>query len=247
MASIVFTVLGIAGLLYGATVLATESGTGFFLVWIALGALCIGCAVAAHAGWTARIPLAVRRAGMVAGGAGLAALVALTCLVASGFNANGEPDLDYLVVLGAQVREDGPSTVLRHRLDTARDYLERNPETVCIVSGGQGPNEPWTEARGMKEYLVEHGIGADRIVEEGTSTSTVQNIANSMALMDGPSQARVGIVTNDFHVFRSTRIARRLGLDHACGIAAPSDAWFVPNNVLRECLGLVKDFAAGNL
>ena len=98
----------------------------------------------------------------------------------------------------------------------------------------------------MAAYLVERGIDPARIVEEDASTSTVENIANSMALMEGV-EGGVGIVTNDFHVFRSVRIAQRLGLENACGIAAPSDAWFLPNNMLREFFGVVKDFLAGNL
>lgn len=54
--------------------------------------------------------------------------------------------LDYIIVLGAQVRKDGPSPVLKYRLDKAVEYLNENPDTVCIVSGGQGSNEPWSEA-----------------------------------------------------------------------------------------------------
>lgn len=55
--------------------------------------------------------------------------------------------LDYVVVLGAQVRKSGPSKALRYRLDTAADYLRNSPDTICIVSGGKGANEPFPEDR----------------------------------------------------------------------------------------------------
>ena len=59
------------------------------------------------------------------------------CII-SQMHAKADGNLDYIIVLGAQVRADGPSKVLKHRLNTAIDYLEKNPETICIVSGGQG-------------------------------------------------------------------------------------------------------------
>ena len=60
----------------------------------------------------------------------------------SQMHADGREGLDYIIVLGAQVRKDGPSPVLKYRLDKAVEYLNENPDTVCIVSGGQGSNEP---------------------------------------------------------------------------------------------------------
>ncbi len=64
--------------------------------------------------------------------------------------ADPPANLDAIIVLGAQVKADGsPSNVLRYRLETASDYLEANPQTVVVVSGGQGPNEPTTEAECM--------------------------------------------------------------------------------------------------
>ncbi len=63
-----------------------------------------------------------------------------------------------MVVLGCQVMPDGePSILLRDRLDRALDYLEDHPDLTVVVSGGQGDNEPVTEARCMADYLMERG------------------------------------------------------------------------------------------
>lgn len=146
--------------------------------------------------------------------------------------------LDYIIVLGAQVRKDGPSPVLKYRLDKAVEYLNENPDTVCIVSGGQGSNEPWSEAEGMARYLQEKGIDTARILTEDQSQTTGQNITNSKKLMK--EGASVGIVTNNFHVFRALQIAKKYGLSDVCGIAADSTPKYLPNNMLREFFAEMK-------
>ena len=243
--TVLFAFLGVLSALYGVMVFATGSGTLFFAVWFVIAAGFFALALGTWLDVWARVPVPARRAGLGC----LAALLALFAVVEGAiftqFDAKGEPGLDYIVVLGAQVREDGPSVVLAHRLDTAYDYLVQNENTRCIVSGGQGYNEPWPEAQGMAEYLTARGIDPERIVLEDRSTSTVENIANSMALMEPGSS--VGVVTNNFHVFRSVRVAQELGLSDVCGLAAPSNPWYLPNNLLREFLGVCKDFAAGNI
>ena len=136
--------------------------------------------------------------------------------------------------------------VLQYRLDAAADYLAANGNTKCIVSGGQGFNEPHPEADVVGDYLEAHGVDASRITREDAALSTVENIENSMKLIGSPD-ARVGIVTNDFHVFRGVGIARKAGLVNVCGIAAPSNRWYLPNNLLREALCIAKDFVQGKL
>ena len=243
--TVLFVALGVLNALYGCTVLATGSGTAFFAVWFLLALAFFGLAIGTHLGVWDKVPALVRRGFLVVLGAAFALFIAVEGLIMTQFGAHGEPDLDYIVVLGAQVREDGPSVVLAHRLNTAYTYLAENEATVCIVAGGQGYNEPWPEAEGMANYLIGRGIDPERIVLEDQSTNTVENIGNSMAFIEPGSS--VGIVTNNFHVFRSVQIAQKLGLEDACGIAAPSNPWYLPNNLLREFLGVCKDFLARNI
>ena len=243
-------VLGILGLLCivgGVSVMLLNSGTTFFAVWYALGAILLAAGWAVHAGMWAALPAFARRAIIALVCIALAVLGFTQTLILSQIGAQGEPDLDYVVVLGAQIYDDGsPSPVLKYRLDAALDYLQENPRTKCIVSGGQGHNEPYPEADGMARYLHAQGISEERILLERTSTTTRENIANSMELMDS-TDASVGVVTNNFHVYRAMRIARKAGLDNACGIAGGSTLVYLPNNLFRESLGLVKDFAVGNI
>ena len=98
----------------------------------------------------------------------------------------------------------------------------------------------------MKDYLVDQGIGEERILTEETSTSTLENIKNASQLMEAGYQS-VGIVTNNFHVYRGTALAEKQGLKGVCGIAAGSKPLYLPNNLLREVFGIGKDVLTGKM
>lgn len=243
---ILFVLFGILCILYGIMVLMIRSGTHFFAVWFALGAffLLLGFLLQNHL--LERIPKILRTVLLIAICAGVLMLAVCEGFVLRGFGSHAPAGLDYLIVLGAQVREDGPSAVLKYRLDAAADYLRDNSSTICIVTGGKGAAEPFSEGRGMKEYLVAAGIPESRIIVEDRALNTVQNIRYSKALMSSPD-ASTALVTNNFHVTRGLALARKQGLTNVCAIAAPSDPLFLPNNMLREFFGLTKDFLLGNL
>ena len=159
-------------------------------------------------------------------------------MIFSHFYDTGENNPEYIIVLGAQMREHGPSRVLRYRLDRAVEYLYEHPDAICVVSGGQGKNEPCSEAEGMAAYLEEQGIEKDRILLEPDSKTTSQNIQNSMNLI--PQDAAIGIITNNFHLFRALQTAKKEGLTNISGIAADSSPLYLPNNMLREFLAEIK-------
>ena len=238
--------IGVLCVVYSFIVFAAGSGTKFFLVWDAAGCLVILFTLIFRHGRWGRLPRALRVGVYTLLFACLLIIAAGISMIMKDFHAAGEPDLDYIIVLGAQVYEDGPSAVLQYRLDAAGEYLVKNPGTRCIVSGGQGENEPFTEAYGMKRYLIENGIPENRILVEDEAKNTTQNIEYSLPYID-PEVSGVGIVTNNFHVFRGCAIAGKAGIRHVCGIAADSAPLYLPNNMLRELLGIIKDTFAGNL
>lgn len=242
----ILIIIGILCILYGLCVKSIGSGTGFFFVWLGIGMMFELLAACVYFGVWLKLPGVIHKLLIICIAIGIIGFVAIEGCILSSFGAEGEKDLDYIIVLGAQMRESGPSLVLRYRLDKAIMYMEENTDTVCIVSGGQGRNEHISEAEGMAEYLVKNGIPEDRILLEKESMNTVQNIQNSMEYLDEETDT-VGIITNNFHLFRSVRIAKKQGIEHVTGIAADSTAFYLPNNMLREFLGLVKDYIVGNL
>ena len=157
-----------------------------------------------------------------------------------------EAGLDAIIVLGARVNEDGPSGSLRQRIDAAAWYLRDNPDTMAVASGGQGNDEPMSEAECIRRELEARGIAPERILTEDRSTSTAENLANSIALLDGRAR-RVGVVTNDFHIFRAVCLGRA-----GCGVTlSPVPArstlpGFVHYSV-REFFALCLQYVRGEL
>lgn len=227
-------------------ILTKAAGTKFFLVWpvialfFMLAGYCLGNDI--FLGW----PLWVRAVILTAAGVCAAFFLLVEGLIVLKSAGNPEEGLSHIIVLGAQMKENGPSIALARRLDRAAVYLEENPETVCIVSGGQGSNEPVSEAKGMYDYLVQKGIEPERIVMEDQSHSTKENLLNSRALIS-PEVVKVGIVTNSFHVYRSVQLAKSQGFPKAVGMGSGSGYYFLPNNLLREFFGVTKDWLSGNM
>lgn len=246
MAYICWTLAGLCVLYCIGVILTKAAGTSFYLIWFVLAAFFACLALGLERDVFSHWPRALQASALCVLGAGAAVFLFVEGLVLSGFFAKGEDGLSYIVVLGAQIRENGPSVALSKRLDRAAAYLEENPETLCVVSGGQGSNEPVTEASGMREYLLQKGIVPERIILEDQSRNTQQNLEFSRRLI--PAEVKkVGIVTSNFHVYRGTRLAKAQGFPEAVGIAAPSGVYFLPNNMLREFFGVVKDAIFGNM
>lgn len=242
----VLTVLGAASAVYGLLMAVLYPAGGFFLMWVALGAALVAVTWARRTGAWDRLARWARRLVVGAGVAVLVAVGGLCALVATAAVMVPPPGLDCLVVLGAGLRPDGaPSEALAYRLDAALEYLEDNPQTRCVVSGGQGSGEVRAEADAMADYLTGRGLDEGRLTLEDRSEDTAENVRNSVVLL-APGET-VGIVTNDFHPYRALRIAARNGLPDAAGLAAPSNPLYLPQSVLRECAAIVKDVLAGNM
>ena len=221
MKKLFLIILGIVAALYGILILQVGSGTMFWVIWELIACFFLILTFCIHKGFFI-IHKKIRRIFLLLAIIMIIVWMSVCSMIASKFTSVGEKHLDYIIVLGAQVREDGPSVVLKYRLDKAIEYLNDNTETICIVSGGQGINEPFTEAEGMADYLVRNGISKKRILLENASTNTIENIQYSKKLLK-ESYNGVGIITNDFHVFRSVQIAKMQEIENVYGIAAESN------------------------
>ena len=152
-----------------------------------------------------------------------------------------EKETPYLLVLGAKVNENGPSVSLWDRIYAARDYLEAHPQTVAIVSGGQGKDEPMSEALCMYTHLVELGIAPKRILMEDQATSTWENLHFSLDLIEtafGERPSELSILSSEYHLFRASLFTRACGVDFI-GIPAPTSRLSQKvNHFMREVAGV---------
>lgn len=231
-------IIGILFAAYGILIALLNSGSYFFVIWFLLAAIFIFLSWSLKTGRLQQIHKSIKRIVIILVVIFLGSFIFCEMKIVQGFHMQGISELDYLVVLGAQIREDGPSPVLRWRLDRSIAYLEENPQTKVILSGGQGSNEPVSEAEGMRDYLRKNGIAEERMILEDQSKTTKENLLNSKHLI-GENQS-VGIVTNNFHVYRALLIAQDVGYENVVGISAKSNGLYLPNNILREYLALLK-------
>ena len=114
-----------------------------------------------------------------------------------------------MIVLGAGLRKDKPSMLLRYRLDKAYEYAAEHPDLLIVTSGGQGRDEWIPEGQAMRDYLIEKGLPADRVLAENKSTSTEENFAFSLDILKErgySADTPIVYVSNAFHywVFKTS-------------------------------------------
>lgn len=166
--------------------------------------------------------------------------VAMSALMVYGMNQ--KPNLNTTaVVLGAQVLPSGnPSTILRGRIDAAERYLKENPKSKAILSGGQGGNEPVSEAQCMYNNLVEKGIDPSRLYLEDKSTDTTENLKFSRAILERESLGNnITIITDGFHQERARIITKQLDFKGDVGAYnAATSMKYAPTYFVREWFGI---------
>lgn len=155
---------------------------------------------------------------------------------------------DSIVVLGAAVQGTVPSLALQERINAAYNYLIANPDSIAVLSGGQGRGEEITEAACMYRELTNMGIDGSRLLLEQSSTSTIENLRFSLAILEthtGSRPAKIGIVSSEYHIFRATLFAKSLNLE-SVGIPART-SWFIIrlNYYLREVAAVWKYLVLG--
>ncbi len=201
------------------------------------------CALLRKRGQAARL----RQILTILAAAGVVILMACMNIITT----SGQTDWDraeraeYAIVLGASVNEDGgASRIMRQRLRAALEFMDRNPDAMVILSGGQGGSEPISEARCMYNTLLEMGADRERLLLEPESSTTRENLRNSFAIIEarGGTDRPVALITSEFHQRRAAFIADSVEMD-TCPVSGHTDRWFYRvNYTLREVFAFVKAF-----
>ncbi len=159
------------------------------------------------------------------------------------YTNTAQGDEKVIIVLGAKMKGNEPSLSLKNRLDTAYDFATEHPDAIIITSGGKGSDEVVAEGDGMKQYLVEKGLDASRIIAETESATTEENFKNSMQILSNLGydvSDPVVYVTNNYHCFRAGCYAKKAGFENARELPAKTPvSVFIPS-CLREILALGK-------
>lgn len=146
-----------------------------------------------------------------------------------------------IIVLGCRVRGDEPSLSLIKRVDAAYKFLLFNPESVAILSGGQGKDENISEAQCMQQFLYARGISKDRLILEDRSTSTDENIRFSLQIIETLDLDRnVAIATSEYHQKRAANICKKYGIN-STPVSSKTKWTLLPTFLLRELFAEIKE------
>lgn len=157
-------------------------------------------------------------------------------------------DKDYIIVLGSGLNKDKVTPLLAGRVDRAISFYDtqigKNAKRARLVmSGGQGVGELIPEAHAMKEYAVSKGIPEVDIICEDKSTTTKENLLNSVDMIEKDSnkditQVNVIFATSNYHVFRTALLAKELDLN-INGIGSFVKIYFYISAIIREYIGSI--------
>lgn len=174
-------------------------------------------------------------------------LILVSFIAVYGFIDNVDYTEDAVIVLGAGIRGERVTLPLKKRLDKAIEYHSKNPNALIVVTGGQGFQETVTEAYAMEKYLIEHGVDKNIILKEETATSTAENMKFSKEILDKKFESDYStvIVTNNFHIYRGTTIAKQAGFKNVTHLGAGLQWYNLMPCYLRESLAVLKMLILG--
>ena len=149
-------------------------------------------------------------------------------------------DIDCIIVLGCQVKEDGTlSHMLRDRLSRGVELYQMGAAPKLLMSGDHGRKD-YNEVAAMKQYAIDNGVPSEDVFMDHAGFSTYETVYRAKEVF----QARkVIIVTQQYHLYRALYIADSLGLE-AYGVSADHRTYAGQTmRDIREVLARVKDFA----
>lgn len=149
---------------------------------------------------------------------------------------------DFIIIHGAGLLDGEKVTpLLKRRIDKAVEayHKSKNPRIKIIASGGQGGDEKISEAQAICNYLLEEtDVPREAILLEEDSTTTYENLLFSKEMGERlVTSPRFLFVTNDYHVFRTSTYARRIGMK-GDGLGCRTAAYYIPSAFIREYIAL---------
>jgi uncharacterized SAM-binding protein YcdF (DUF218 family) len=120
---------------------------------------------------------------------------------------------DAIVVLGAAQYSGRPSPVLQSRLDHAIALWKHGYAPLLVLTGGSGKGDATTEADVGRKYAMRKGVPDNDIVVENQGRSTIESLRTVAAMLKARNVKRTILVSDPFHMFRLTILAKRFGLE----------------------------------
>ena len=133
---------------------------------------------------------------------------------------------DVVIILGGKVQGTEPNSDLKIRINKAAEYLKMHPCCIAIATGAKWrKNQDISEAECIKNNLVSQGVEESRIIIEDEATTTYENFEKSLKIIEGLNIQNpiIGILSNDYHLYRAGMIAGECGIYNPVLIGAKSE------------------------
>lgn len=144
---------------------------------------------------------------------------------------------DCIVILGAGLRGNEPSPMLKDRLDKGITCYQNGLAPKILMSGDHG-RDGYNEVQVMKQYAVSAGVPSQDIFMDHAGFSTYDSMVRAHDIFGLKNPV---IVTQKYHIYRALFIGNNVGLD-CTGI--PTDYYKYgghPYRTFREYIARCKD------
>ena len=148
-----------------------------------------------------------------------------------------------VVTLGCRLYGETPCKSLYARMDAALEFIAENGCDIVVCSGGQGSNEAISEAEAMRRYFIQNGVprpNCSRKTVRTARTTTLSSPSRRWITCSAENCYTVYFATNRYHVYRSGRTARLLGLT-AYPLPAENPQKYKLRNYVREFFSIIKN------
>ncbi|MDY3934524.1 MAG: ElyC/SanA/YdcF family protein [Bacilli bacterium] len=147
-------------------------------------------------------------------------------------------DADCILILGASIRNNQPSPMLKDRLTEGINLYNSGVSKKILVSGDHMADD-YDEVNVMKNYLIENDIPSEDIFMDHNGISSYDSIYRAKKIYN---VNKIVIVTQKYHLYRSLYIAKKLDID-AYGISSVDNEYSgQTKRDMREFLARIKDF-----
>lgn len=125
-------------------------------------------------------------------------------------DATALEDVDCILVLGCQVKEDGvPSHMLEDRIKRSIALYEDQAAPKLLMSGDHGRTD-YNEVGTMKSIAIEAGVPSEDVFMDHAGFSTYESLWRAKEIF---GVDKVIIVTQKYHLYRALYIADQMGID----------------------------------
>ena len=128
-----------------------------------------------------------------------------------------------IVVMGAAEYAGEPSPVLEARLDHAFDLEERGLAPLVVTTGGPGGDRHFTEAGVGRDYLIQRGMAAAKILTESRGETSYESVRAVTRILGARHILNCIVVSDGFHICRVRTLFAAAGIQ-AWGSPVPNSS-----------------------